>query len=42
MIRQMIAASLLAGAAMPAWAETLPVAAGEGGQERLQEALILA
>ena len=42
MIRQMIAASLLAGAAMPAWAETIPVAAGEGGQERLQEALILA
>ncbi|TMM49107.1 parallel beta-helix domain-containing protein [Qipengyuania marisflavi] len=41
MIRLTIAAALLASAA-PAWAETHSIAAGEGAQERLQEALILA
>lgn len=41
MIRTSIAAILLAGAA-PAFAETIAVEAGEGGQQRLQEALILA
>ena len=41
MTRLLIAVSALAMAA-PAWAETLAVEAGEGAQERLQEALILA
>ena len=41
MTRLLIAVSALAMAA-PAWAETLTVEAGEGAQERLQEALILA
>ncbi|MXO89650.1 parallel beta-helix domain-containing protein [Pontixanthobacter aquaemixtae] len=37
-----LAAGALLMAATPAWAETITVAAGEGAQERLQEALILA
>ncbi|BDI60582.1 parallel beta-helix domain-containing protein [Qipengyuania nanhaisediminis] len=41
MIRITLAAALLAGAA-PAWAETHIITPGEGAQERLQEALILA
>jgi parallel beta-helix repeat protein len=41
MIRLTAAALLLASAA-PAWAETHTVSPGEGAQERLQEALILA
>ncbi|MEM7781401.1 MAG: parallel beta-helix domain-containing protein [Pseudomonadota bacterium] len=41
MIRISIAAALLASAA-PAWAETHTISPGEGAQERLQEALILA
>ena len=42
MIRQAIVATLLLSAAAPAIAATHQVAAGEGAQERLQEALILA
>lgn len=42
MIRFSIAVAALASAAVPAWAETITVAPGEGAQERLQEALILA
>lgn len=41
MIRLTIAAALLATSA-PVWAENHTIAAGEGAQERLQEALILA
>lgn len=41
MIRISLAAALLATAA-PAWAETHTISPGEGAQERLQEALILA
>lgn len=41
MIRLTMAAALLASAA-PALAETHSVTAGDGAQERLQEALILA
>ena len=35
-------AALTSGAAMSATAKTIPVAAGEGAQQRLQEALIAA
>ena len=42
MIRTLMAATALATLASPAFAETIPVAPGEGAQERLQEALILA
>jgi len=41
MIRLTVAAALLASAA-PAWAETHTISPGDGAQERLQEALILA
>lgn len=42
MIRTLLAATALATLASPAFAETINVAPGEGAQERLQEALILA
>lgn len=42
MIRNSFAAALLLSAAVPAMAATHSVAAGDGAQERLQEALILA
>lgn len=42
MIRTLLAATALATLASPAFAETITVAPGEGAQERLQEALILA
>lgn len=42
MIRSLFAASLLASIATPVLAETITIAPGEGAQERLQEALILA
>ncbi|AKM07344.1 parallel beta-helix domain-containing protein [Pelagerythrobacter marensis] len=43
MIRLSIAATAaLVSVAAPAWAETVTIAPGEGAQERLQEALILA
>ena len=42
MIRTLMAATALATLASPALAETITVAPGEGAQDRLQEALILA
>lgn len=42
MIRTLMAATALATLASPAFAETITVAPGDGAQERLQEALILA
>ena len=42
MIRSLFAANLLASVATPVLAETISIAPGEGAQERLQEALILA
>jgi len=42
MIRTLMAATALATLASPAFAETITVAPGEGAQDRLQEALILA
>ena len=42
MIRNILAATALATLVSPALAETITVAPGEGAQERLQEALILA
>ena len=42
MIRTLMAATALATLASPAFAETISVAPGDGAQERLQEALILA
>ena len=42
MIRHAIFAALMLSAAAPAYAATLKVEAGEGAQEKLQEALILA
>lgn len=42
MIRTAFAAALLLSASAPAYAATLKVEAGEGAQEKLQEALILA
>ncbi|WP_209347141.1 parallel beta-helix domain-containing protein [Pontixanthobacter sp. CEM42] len=40
--RMCLAAGALLLAAQPAWAETITIAPGDGAQERLQEALILA